>query len=150
MVRYSFYDTPSRVYFVPFRHFLSQVSRCLLALYRLAILDTPNWDKNHVQQTANPLSVLNQPVDALKQVPTVVGIDNSNYPNGDFFSRSAQMLRSFCPEWEAKLGSDDMVCVEPYPHDVNGIHMPGTSLSREDSMYDGWFMELRSSAFLFL
>ncbi|KAJ5857712.1 hypothetical protein N7455_008606 [Penicillium solitum] len=130
----------------PFAIF-SQVSRCLLSLYRLAILDAPNWDKNHVQQIANPLSILNRLVDTLEQVPAVVGIDNSNYPHGDFFSRSAQMLRSFRPEWQAKLSSDDMVSIEPYPHDVNGIHMPDASFFGDDSMYDDWFMELMSSTF---
>lgn len=130
----------------PFAIF-SQVSRCLLSLYRLAILDAPNWNKNHVQQIANPLSILNRLVDTLEQVPAVVGIDNSNYPNGDFFTRSAQMLRSFRPEWEAKLSSDDMVSIEPYPHDVNGIHMPDTSFFGDDSMYDDWFMELMSSTY---
>lgn len=125
----------------------SQVSRCLLALYRLAILDAPNWDKNHVRQTANPLSILNRLLNTLEQVLAVVGIDNSNYPNGDIFSRSAQILRSLRPEWEAKLGSDDMVSLEPSPHDVNGIHMPDTSFFGDDSLYHGWFIELMSSTF---
>ncbi|GAB1210516.1 hypothetical protein APSETT445_009310 [Aspergillus pseudonomiae] len=122
----------------------SQVSRCLLALYRLATLDAPNWDKNLVQQTANPLSILNRLVNALEQVPAVVGIDNSNYPNGDLFSRSAQILRSLRPEWESKLGSDDMVPVEPSTHDLNGIQMPDASFFGDDSLYDSWFMELMS------
>lgn len=125
----------------------SQISRCLLALYRLAILDVPNWDKNHVQQTANPLSILNRLLNILEQVPAVVGIDNSNYSNGDVFSRSAQILRSLRSDWEVKLGSNDMISVEPCPHDDNGIDMPDAPFFGDDSLYNGWFMELMSSTF---
>ncbi|KAB8222898.1 hypothetical protein BDV33DRAFT_201036 [Aspergillus novoparasiticus] len=126
---------------------LSQISRCLVTLYRLATLDAPNWDKHRAQQTANPLSILDRLVNVLEQVPAVVGIDNSSYPNGDLFSRSAEILRSVRPGWEAKLGSDNMVSVEPSPHDINGIHMPDSSFFGDDSLFDSWFMELMSSTF---
>ncbi|KAE8420988.1 hypothetical protein BDV36DRAFT_292664 [Aspergillus pseudocaelatus] len=126
---------------------LSQISRCLVTLYRLATLDAPNWDKHRAQQTANPLSILDRLVNVLEQVPVVVGIDNSSYPNGDLFSRSAEILRSVRPGWEAKLGSDNMVSVEPSPHDINGIHMPDSSFFGDDSLFDSWFMELMSSTF---
>jgi hypothetical protein len=125
----------------------SQISRCLLVLYRLATLDAPNWDKTCVQQTTNPLSILNRLLNKLEQVPTAIGIDNSNYPNGDIFSRSAQILRSLRPEWEAKLGFYNMAPVEPSPYDFNGVNLPDASFFGDDSLYDGWLMELMSSTF---
>ena len=81
----------------------SQISRCLLVLYRLARLDAPNWDKSHIQQTANPLSILNRLVNVLEQVPAVVGIDNSSYPNGDLF---LGLPRSFDPFALDGMGSE--------------------------------------------
>ena len=49
--------------------------------------------------------------------------------------------------WEAKLGSENMVSVEPSPHDINGIHMQDVSFVGDDSLFDSWFLELISTTF---
>lgn len=132
----------------PFAIF-SQFSRCLLSLYRLTCLESPHWDKSHVQKTGNPISIINRLINTLEQVPVIAGIDNTNYPNGDLFSRSAQILRSVRPEWEAKLGSENLIPFDSAPNevDVDGFNMPETSLFGDDILYNGWFMELMSSTF---
>ncbi|KAJ5692059.1 hypothetical protein N7462_001482 [Penicillium macrosclerotiorum] len=122
----------------------SQLVRCLTTLYRLATLDVPMWDKMHVRKTANPLSILNQIVTNLEQVPGIAGMDNRDNADGDVFSRSAQIFRSLRPEWEARVGVDDVIpATMPSSQDAGEIPSPG---SFGDEILDNdWFMDLLSS-----
>lgn len=129
----------------PFSIF-SQVVRCLTTLYRLATLDDPTWDKNHVQKTVKPLSMLNRVISNLEQVPVTSGLDNRHSTEMDVFSRSARILRSLRPEWEAKLGPDKMESsiTPPAPNASNAITDP----FGEEILNNDWFMDLLSSTFL--
>lgn len=87
---------------------LSQLLRCLVTLYRLKTLDFPSWHENGILNTTEPLLILDRVINNLEQVAIVAGLDNSDSPERDVFSRTAQTFRSLRPGWEARLGPDDL------------------------------------------
>ncbi|KAL9107001.1 MAG: hypothetical protein Q9227_008037 [Pyrenula ochraceoflavens] len=100
--------TPAAYVGFPFSIF-SQLAGCLMTLYRLSTLDDPTWDENGVLKSESPLRILDRVVNNMEQVATFVGLDNSDSPDGDIFSRVAQMFRSVRPSWESNLRRDDVV-----------------------------------------
>lgn len=124
----------------------AQISRCLLILYRIATLGSPAWYEDHLLKTTNPLTLLNRIINSLEQVPIIAELDNREDPDGDVFSRSAKLLRSFQPEWEAKLGSNHMIS-DNISSMQNVDWMDFSGGFGDDIMYNGWFMELMSSTF---
>ncbi|KAJ5995144.1 hypothetical protein N7481_002121 [Penicillium waksmanii] len=123
----------------------AQISRCLLILYRIATLGSPAWYEDHLLKTTNPLSLLNRIINSLEQVPIIAGLDSHEDLDGDVFSRSAKLLRSFQPEWEAKLGSDHIISDISSMQNVDWMDFSGDF--GDDIMYNGWFMDLMSSTF---
>lgn len=120
----------------------SQISRCLLTLYRIATISQNSaiFQEENALKTTNPLPLLNQIIDKLVQVPVVSGLDACEQRGGDVFSRSAQLLRSFRSEWETKFDSDGMIsgmADESYLMDL----FDGFS---DDLLYNGWFTEMPS------
>ena len=93
---------PSEHIWFPFSIF-SQFVHCLFTLYRLSTLNDPAWDKDGVGETANLL------LNNLEQAATTAGLDNHDKIEADVLSRTAQKFRSIRPEWEAKLGSDNLM-----------------------------------------
>lgn len=120
-----FFTIPPTAYIgFPFSIF-SQIVRCLVTLYRLSTLNDPAWDKNGVWKTADLLLILDQVINNMEQVKTLAGLDNNDCPEGDIFSRTAKLFRSIRPEWEAKLGPDDlMVSTIPTPQNANETPLP--------------------------
>ena len=82
----------------------SQLVRCLVTLYRLSALDDPAGDKKGVQKTADLLLILDQIINNMEQVSVLAGLDHNGDLEGDVFFRTAKMLRSIRPGWEAVLG----------------------------------------------
>ncbi|KAL4787633.1 hypothetical protein BJX76DRAFT_354113 [Aspergillus varians] len=128
----------------------SQIIRCIIILFRLATLDASIWDKAHVQKTAKPLATLNQIVNNLERVPILAGLDNRDSPDGDVFSRSAQVLRSLQSEWEARLASDDDMMAPDMTSSSSSQEINGMAFLDafgEQSFDTDWFIDLLSSTF---
>ena len=87
---------------------LSQLVRCLATLCRLKTLDFPSWHENGVLNTTESLLILDRVINNLEQVAIVAALDNSDSPERDVFSRTAQTFRSLRPRWEARLGPNDL------------------------------------------
>ncbi len=112
---------PSEYIWFPFSIF-SQFVHCLFTLYRLSTLNDPAWDKDGVGETANLLLTLDQLINNLEQA---AGLDNHDSTEGDVLSRTAKKFRSIRPEWEAKLGSDNlMVPTLPTPQSASETLLP--------------------------
>ncbi|KAJ5591583.1 uncharacterized protein N7459_001952 [Penicillium hispanicum] len=125
---------------------LSQSVRCLTTLYRLATLDSPGWDKQHVQDTAHPIMVINRLIHNLEQASLVAGLDNQGAPEGDVFTRSANAFRSLRVEWEGKLGvAPSTSSIMSPSYDVGEIGLPDPLA--DDFLDNDWFMDLLTSTF---
>jgi hypothetical protein len=72
---------------------------------------------------ADPLLILDRVINNLEQVAILAGLDNSDSPKRDVFSRAAQMFGSLRPGWDAKLDPDDLSTI-PIPQNVNEIFPP--------------------------
>ncbi|KAH8595671.1 hypothetical protein B0O99DRAFT_686658 [Bisporella sp. PMI_857] len=88
----------------PFSIF-SQLSHCLITLYKLSSLDDPSWPKAEVRKTADILSILDMAINNLAQVSSLAGLDRSNFGE-DIFTRTAMRFRSIRVGWEATLDAD--------------------------------------------
>ncbi|KAI9740059.1 MAG: hypothetical protein M1818_004810 [Claussenomyces sp. TS43310] len=135
-----FFTIPPAAYIgFPFSIF-SQLLRCMMTLYRLMTLDGPTCDDEGVWKTVDPLLVLGRVINNMEQVAILAGLDKSESPGGDVFSRGAQMFRSLRPGWEAKLGRDDLVLSTILPlQDVNETFLPdalGVELFDNDWLTD--------------
>lgn len=130
--------TPSAYIGLPFSIF-SQLVRCLIALGRLTTLVDLSWDENGVWKRADPLLILDRVISNLEQVPILAGLDNSDSPEKDAFSRAAQMFRSLRPAWEAKLSADELSTI-PIPQNINETFPPD---ALEVELFDDdWLMDL--------
>ena len=126
----TFFTIPPNAYIgFPFSIF-SQLVRCLVTLYRLSTLDDPAWDKSGVQKTADLLVILDQVINNMEQVSVLAGLDNNGNLEGDVFFRTAKMLRSIRPGWEAILVGPDVPRVSTLPNlpIVNNPPLPEASL----------------------
>ena len=130
--------TPAAYIGLPFSIF-SQLVRCLIALCRLTSLDDLSCDEHGVWKTADPLLILDRVIDNLEQVPILAGLDNSDSPEKDPFSRAAQMFRSLRPVWEAKINPDELSTI-PIPQNINET-FPPDALTVE-FFDDDWLMDL--------
>ena len=103
----TFFTIPPGAYIrFPFSIF-SQLIRCLVTLYKLSTLDDPALDKNGVQMTADLLLILDHVIENMEQVSVLAGLDKKDGLERVVFLRTANMLRSIRPGWEAVLvGSD--------------------------------------------
>jgi hypothetical protein len=122
---------------------LSQLVRCLVTLSRLISQDDSGWIENSVWTTTDALSTMNRVIDNFEQVAELAGLDNSGFPEGDLFSRSAQMLRTIRPGMETHLVQDDLLTIPP-PQSVNEM------FSSDDfsvmGFDDEWLMDLLRSS----
>lgn len=108
---------------------------------RLSTLDDPIWDNDHVFQIANPLLILDCISNNMEQVANVAGLDNSDAPNGDIFSRSVQIFRSFRSEFVSKLAPESIELSNiPNTHSINDIQLPDAG--GEELFDNDWFLEL--------
>ena len=135
-----FFSIPPTDYIgFPFSIF-SQLVHCLVTLYRLSTLRDPAWDKNGVREAADLLLILDQVINNMEQGATLAGLDNNDSTEGDVFSRTAKKFRSIRPEWEAKLGSADLIVPTiPPPRNANETSLP--EAFPVDFADNDWMME---------
>ncbi|KAJ5597430.1 hypothetical protein N7537_007514 [Penicillium hordei] len=82
--------------------YLTQVSHCLVALFRLSTLDYPGWDKRTVKSTADILVIAEQIATRMGQVADAVGM-RSEGAYGDPFSKLGMMMQKLRSEWAVRL-----------------------------------------------
>lgn len=117
----------------------SQLVRCLSTLFQLKALDGSVRDENSIWDTVDPLFILNRVITNLEQVAILAGLDNTDSPEGDIFSRVAQLFRSLRPVWEAQLQPDDLpLSTAPATQNIDEFALSG-SLGVDS--FDDWLAD---------
>jgi hypothetical protein len=84
----------------------SQLTRCLIVLFKLSTLDDPAWDKSFVRNTADVILILNQAIFNLRQVNWLAKLEDDN-PEVNVFSRGADSYEAIRMRWEVKVAETD-------------------------------------------
>ena len=121
----------------PFSIF-SQLSHCLIALYRLSTLDDPAWDKDMVQNTANLLLISDQVAQNMGRVTGLAGLDSDSTESG-VFTRAAKMAESIRLGWEAKLDAEPRQPAIPTRHGVGSTIPEALPMDFSD---DTWLTDI--------
>lgn len=110
--------SPERYPGMPFA-LMVHFSHANQVLYRLSILDEPDWDRNAVRQTADIITVLNEAANKMSLVNAAAGIvEDGAHPY--IFTKGAAVLRNTITIWEASLAQ----------HGVSGVDVSvGTAAS---------------------
>ncbi|KAJ5649729.1 uncharacterized protein N7484_003452 [Penicillium longicatenatum] len=82
--------------------YLTQVSHCLVTLFRLSTLDYPGWDKSAVKGVVDILVIAEQIATRMSQVADAVGM-RSEGAYGDPFSKLGMMMQKLRSEWAVRL-----------------------------------------------
>ncbi|KAI1643070.1 uncharacterized protein F4817DRAFT_271618 [Daldinia loculata] len=78
--------------------------RAAQTLYRLMVVDDPEWDRSIVKNTIDMMAALEQAANNFTQVSSVCGLENSDDPdNMDYYCRAGIALRSTIPAWSSTL-----------------------------------------------
>jgi hypothetical protein len=81
---------------------LFHFSHAVQILYRLSILDEPDWDRNAVRHSADVITILTEAADNMSLVPAAAGIiEDGSCPH--IFTKGATVLRNTIAVWEAAL-----------------------------------------------
>ncbi|KAI0835759.1 hypothetical protein F5Y06DRAFT_275299 [Hypoxylon sp. FL0890] len=102
--------------------------RAAQTLYRLLVVDDPEWDRNIVKNSIDLMQFMERTANRFVQVPHVCEIETSDDPEGmDYFTKAANALRATIPAWTATLeqmgcgsGSGAGTGAAPVPGAVTG------------------------------
>jgi hypothetical protein len=121
----------------------SQLSRCLITLYKLSSLEDPSWPKAEVRKTADVLSILDRVINNLAQVSVLAGLDSSDMGE-DIFARTAKRFNSIRVGWEAKLGVDVVVATGAAGSTVDAAPLYDFPVEFPESDWpmDDWFTDI--------
>ena len=128
----------------------TQLAHCIVALYRLTVLDDPDWDKELVVKTANLMTILEGVCRNMSEVKEAVGF-NKDIPTEeeDVFSQSARKIGSIRSWWETKAAAEEIgpgrarrveVSAPPVDAQMGDLDMPNIDYSDET-----WLKELLGS-----
>ncbi|KAI1138510.1 hypothetical protein F5Y05DRAFT_384303 [Hypoxylon sp. FL0543] len=96
--------------------------RSAQTLYRLLVVDDPEWDRNIVKNSVDLMQTMERTANRFMQVPHVCGIETSDDPEAmDYYTKAANALRATIPAWTATL--EQMGCgsgVAPAPGTAAG------------------------------
>lgn len=125
----------------PFSIF-SQLTRCLIVLFKLSTLDDPAWDKSFVRNTADVILIMNQVIFNLRQVNWLAKLEDDN-PEVNIFSRGADSYEAIRTRWEAKLAESQVETETLTPQSMdNVVTESGVPVPLLD---DVWFSEIFAS-----
>jgi len=88
---------------IPFSLY-TQMSHNVVASYRLATFEGPDWDLTAARQTINPSIVLDQIIQNMSQVRDLAGLNSGDGDISDPFTEVAKRLSSIKGWWDAKFG----------------------------------------------
>lgn len=78
--------------------------RSAQTLYRLMVVDDPEWDRSIVKNSIDLMQVMERTANRFMQVPHVCGIETSDDPeNMDYYTKAGNALRATIPAWTATL-----------------------------------------------
>ncbi|KAI1455367.1 hypothetical protein F4805DRAFT_435953 [Annulohypoxylon moriforme] len=78
--------------------------RATQTVYRLMVVDDPEWDRNIVKDSIDLMSVMERTATRFLQVPQICGIEVSEDPEMlDYYTKAANALRATIPSWTATL-----------------------------------------------
>ncbi|KAI1215166.1 uncharacterized protein F4807DRAFT_23873 [Annulohypoxylon truncatum] len=78
--------------------------RATQTVYRLMVVDDPEWDRAIVKNSIDLMSVMDRAATRFLQVPQICGIDTADDPdNLDYYTKAANALRATIPSWTATL-----------------------------------------------
>ncbi|KAH8199422.1 hypothetical protein TruAng_006417 [Truncatella angustata] len=80
------------------------VVRARATLYRLSVLDEPDWDRAAVRREVDVIAVLNSLADKMSKVAAAAGLKgDATMPCGDMFSKGSNTLRATASIWGSSL-----------------------------------------------
>ncbi|KAJ9296563.1 hypothetical protein DTO271G3_5261 [Paecilomyces variotii] len=82
--------------------YLTQLSHCLVTLFRLSTLDYPGWDKAAVKDTVDILAIAEQIATRMGQVADAVGM-RCEGAYGDPFNKLGMVMQKLRSEWAVRL-----------------------------------------------
>ncbi|XDG02578.1 hypothetical protein ABKA04_002193 [Annulohypoxylon sp. FPYF3050] len=78
--------------------------RATQTVYRLMVVDDPEWDRNIVKDSIDLMSMMERTANRFLQVPQICGIEVSEDPEMiDYYTKAANALRATIPSWTATL-----------------------------------------------
>ncbi|KAI1099117.1 hypothetical protein F4804DRAFT_322792 [Jackrogersella minutella] len=77
--------------------------RASQTVYRLMVVDDPEWDRGIVKSSIDLMSVMERTADRFSQVPRVCGIESDDPESVDYYTKAANAIRATVPVWAATL-----------------------------------------------
>ncbi|KAI1371345.1 hypothetical protein F4677DRAFT_435824 [Hypoxylon crocopeplum] len=78
--------------------------RAAQTLYRLMVVDDPEWDRTIVKNSIDLMGAMEQTANNYTQVPHVCGVETSDDLEGmDYYTKAANALRATIPMWSATM-----------------------------------------------
>ncbi|KAK2729073.1 C6 transcription factor [Colletotrichum kahawae] len=93
---------PAAYYAIPFT-FFAQPSQCVIALYRLTVLEDPVWDRTSVRNTIDLITTLDEVGDRFMRVCSEAGL-NIDVEEGNALAKAVKTIRGLRGNWESTLG----------------------------------------------
>lgn len=122
------FSIPSYVYVGLTFGYWCHMAHCMLALYRISVLDDPAWDRRAVRNKIDLLAVCDRLKTGFEQVATQRLLDGGLTVEEDGFSKFNKMLRTIKSNWAAELAAIDRSAapssnpsVEPF---LDGLNAP--------------------------
>ncbi|KXX73648.1 Transcriptional regulator WAR1 [Madurella mycetomatis] len=122
------FSIPSYVYVGLTFGYWCHMAHCMLALYRISVLDDPAWDRRAVRNKIDLLGVCDRLKTGFEQVAAQRLLDGGLTVEEDGFSKFNRMLRTIKSSWAAELAAIDGSAaqssnppVEPF---LDGLNVP--------------------------
>ncbi|KAI2602463.1 hypothetical protein GGR54DRAFT_645021 [Hypoxylon sp. NC1633] len=134
--------------------------RSAQTLYRLMVVDDPEWDRAIVRNSIDLMGAMEQAANKYTQVPPVCGVEptGDDPEHMDYFTKAANALRATVPMWSATLEQVVLGIGQtgpaPPPIDPNSQMMSGVGIpvgvpvgeySSMDWMDDPWLTDMMQS-----
>lgn len=134
---------------------MCHISQSIQTLYRLSVLEEPDWDRAAVRREADIVAILGELADKMSKVAAAAGLGGDPAtPYGDMFTKGAGTLRATAAIWGSTLPSiEDATEASNAPSAQFGdAAMPEMSEVSADTMAmmldlnsDPWLTDLFSS-----
>lgn len=129
--------------------------RSAQTLYRLLVVDDPEWDRGVVKGSVDLMAVMEQTARAYEQVHRVCGLETTDdLETTDYYTKAANALRATIPIWTATLeqvgvgaGAPGASSVPNAAVDQNQMPMPGAvpEFTSMDWLDDPWLTDMLRS-----
>ncbi|KAH8668875.1 hypothetical protein BX600DRAFT_460872 [Xylariales sp. PMI_506] len=134
--------------FAMFCHF----SHSIQTLYRLSMLDEPDWDRAAVRRSADLTAILGEAADKVGSVPASLGLSAQD-SMGDFYTRASSIMRVTSTVWGANL-DQALNNTSEAPNLANTVEQDFSTIDANSSdtmpmmmdiVSDGWLTDLFAS-----